>query len=152
MIGDAAGRPDAPGDPEPGTAAPAGPRSNSDVVQGLYQALAERNLGALSAATDPAIEIHQSEALPWGGTYRGRDGFHRFFGAVLHHLDSTVVIERLIEAGNQVAVVGHARGTVRANGCTFDVPLVHLYELRGHRVVRAAILIDTPAMLQALNG
>ena len=122
------------------------------IVLGLYQALAERNLEGLSAVIDPAIVVQQSEALPWGGVYRELEGFHRFFGTVLQYLDSTVAIERLIEAGNQVAVVGRTRGMVRANGRAFDVPLVHLYELRDHRIVRSTILIDTPAMLEVLDA
>lgn len=46
---------------------------------------------------------------------------------------------------------GRTRGTVRANGASFDIPEVHVRELRDGKVVRYQSFIDTPAMLEALG-
>lgn len=126
--------------------------TNADVVRRAYAALAAGDVAALLAVNDPAVRVTQTDALPWGGTFDGPEGFARFFAGVRAHLDSAVTVERMIEAGDQVAVVGRTRGTVRANGAAFDVPLVHLYTLRERRIVRAEILIDTPAMLERLGA
>ena len=126
--------------------------SNTAAVQRTYAALAARDTEGMLALLDPAVRVRQSDALPWGGTYDGREGFLRFFAGVHQHLDSAVTIERIVEAGDQVAVVGRTRGTVRANGAAFDLALVHVYDLRGGRIVGADLLIDTPAMLDRLEA
>jgi ketosteroid isomerase-like protein len=40
---------------------------------------------------------------------------------------------------------------VVANGAPFDIPEVHVWELRDGKVVGFRAYIDTPAMLEALN-
>lgn len=40
---------------------------------------------------------------------------------------------------------------MRANGASFDIPEVHVWELRDGKVVRYHVYIDTPAMLEALG-
>ena len=40
---------------------------------------------------------------------------------------------------------------MRANGASFDIPEVHVWELRDGKVVRYQVYIDTPAMLDALG-
>lgn len=45
----------------------------------------------------------------------------------------------------------HPRGKALANGASFDIPEVHVWELRDGKVVRYRVYIDTPAMLDALG-
>jgi ketosteroid isomerase-like protein len=42
------------------------------------------------------------------------------------------------------------KGTVRANGKTFDIPEVHIWTLRDGKIVAAHFAIDTAAQLAAL--
>ena len=62
----------------------------------------------------PDVEIRQTELVPWGGHYRGHEGAREFFGRVLGAIDSTVTVERFIDAGDHVAAVGRTRGRTRA--------------------------------------
>ena len=55
------------------------------------------------------------------------------------------------ELKKDVVQTGRTRGTVRANGASFDIPEVHVWELRDGKVVRYQVYIDTPAMLDALR-
>jgi uncharacterized protein len=41
---------------------------------------------------------------------------------------------------------------VLENGASFDIPEVHVWELRDGKIVRFQVYIDTPAMLDVLNG
>ena len=74
-----------------------------------------------------------------------------FFLTLVEHIESQVTTEALFAAGDHVVQTGRTRGTVRANGASFDVPEVHVWELRDGRIVRYQSYIDTPAMLAALS-
>ena len=85
------------------------------LVGEMYEAFARRDAAAVLERLHPDVEIHQSELVPWGGHYRGHEGAREFFGRVLGAIDSTVTIERFIDAGDHVAAVGRTRGHVRAS-------------------------------------
>jgi ketosteroid isomerase-like protein len=118
----------------------------------MYDAFARRDAAAVLERLAPDVEIRQSELVPWGGHYRGHAGAREFFGKVLGAIDSTVTIERYIDAGDHVAAVGRTRGHVRAGGAPFDVPVVHVWTVRDQRIARLEVYIDTPAMREALGS
>lgn len=122
------------------------------LVQDLYDAFGRRDLPQILRLLSPDIELSQTAALPWGGTFRGHDGAQRFFAALTQHLSSTVSIDRIIDAIDHVVVIGRTRGHVNATGASYDIAIAHVWHLRDHRVARAQFFIDTPAMLSALNS
>jgi hypothetical protein len=64
--------------------------------------------------------------------------------------DSVVLVESMFEADGQVIQCGRSKGTVRANGNTFDIPEVHIWTVKDGLVVAAHFVIDTQAMLAGL--
>jgi SnoaL-like domain len=74
-----------------------------------------------------------------------------FFLTLVEHIESEVTTESLFAAGDHVVQTGRTRGTVRANGASFDIPEVHVWELRDGKIVQYQSYIDTPAMLEALR-
>ncbi len=100
---------------------------------------------------DPDCVVTQDASLPWGGRYVGHDGVTAFAFALIGSTDSAVIVESLFEADDQVIQCGRSKGTVRANGNAFDIPEVHIWTLKDGRVVGAHFVIDTPAMLAALE-
>jgi ketosteroid isomerase-like protein len=48
-------------------------RKNVDVVRAIYDAFARGDVDAVFAAMEPDIEWDESEGMPYGGVYRGRD-------------------------------------------------------------------------------
>ena len=127
-------------------------RTPVDVVRGVYEAFARRDAAAILAALDDSLEIFQTPLLPWGGSHRGLAGAQAFFGKLLAHIDSRVSVERFIEAGDDIVVVGRTRGTVNATRRPFDVPIAHVWRIVDGRATRWEAYIDTPAMLEALAG
>ena len=125
---------------------------NKQVITNLYAAFARRDLSALLQWIDPQIEIRQTTELPWGGTFQGQQGLMSFAGKLLENLDSQVEMEELVESGDRVVAIGHTRGRVRANQKEFDVRAVHVWTLKDGKVLRFEAYIDTPKMLEALNG
>jgi ketosteroid isomerase-like protein len=63
-----------------------------------------------------------------------------------------VTIERIIDAGERVAVIGRSYGTAKSTGCKFDVPIMHLCGFKDGLAVRLEIALDVPTMLAALDS
>ncbi len=99
----------------------------------------------------PDISVYQSEQLPWGGRYTGREGFQRFAQALGSALDSRVEIEQLYQAGDRVVQSGLARGVVRATGKPFEAREVHVWRIRDGLVISLDMYVETEPILEALR-
>jgi uncharacterized protein len=121
------------------------------VVETIYAAMASGDFDVLFAHIDEGVVVTQDERLPWGGRYEGHDGLARFALALTGTIESAVTTEAMFSADGDVVQVGRTRGTVRANGATFDVAEVHRWTIRDGKAIRAHFSIDTPAMLDAIG-
>lgn len=122
------------------------------IVEAVYAAIGRRDLPALFGRLAPEVTLVQSAELPWGGVYRGHDGARAFLGKLTAHLASTVTVERIVSAGDHVAVTGWTEGKVNATGAGFRVPVVHVWQVREGLVVHVQFFIDHPAMQAALRA
>jgi uncharacterized protein len=122
------------------------------IVREMYDAFARRDAAAVLERLHADVEIRQTELVPWGGHYQGHAGAREFFGRVLGAIDSTVTVERLIDAGDHVAAVGRTRGRTRGAGAAFDVAVVHVWTVRDTLIAGLEVYIDTPAMREALGS
>ena len=52
------------------------------VVRGFNDALARGDVAGMVDFLDPQVEWRAPESVPWGGTFRGRDGFREFLGKI----------------------------------------------------------------------
>ncbi len=125
--------------------------SNIEIVAGIYAAMAAGDIELLLAMASDDFTIDQTDELPWGGHFVGREGVMDFATKLLSTIDSKVEADALYEAGDRVVQRGRTRGTVNATGATFDVVEVHVWTLRDGKAVAAEFYIDTPAMLDALE-
>ena len=122
-----------------------------ETIKELYAAFEQRDEKRIVPLFSPEIEIVQSAELPWGGHYLGHTGLAEFLKKLLGHVDSRVVIEKFIDAGEHVVAVGQTIGTTRATKIEFDVPVVHVWTVREGRIVRFQPFIDNATMLAALE-
>jgi ketosteroid isomerase-like protein len=120
-------------------------------IQELYRAFEKRDVLSVAQLMSPEVEIRQSEELPWGGQYKGHAGLQKFAKKLLDHVDSRVIIEQYIDAGESVVAIGRTVGKTRSNQIEFDVPVVHLWTLKEGRVVQFEPYIDNATMLAALR-
>jgi len=123
-----------------------------ELVQRAYDAFARGDLPGLFALMAPEVEVSQSPELPWGGHYRGHAEVRQFLIKLTQHIQSRVEVERLIDAGEHVVAMGWTRGTVRATGAAFDVPVAHVWKVRDGRLLRFYAYIDNAKMLAALHA
>jgi ketosteroid isomerase-like protein len=122
-----------------------------EVVRSIYEAMAAADFGRLFTFLDESVVITQDPALPWGGEWRGHDGFATLGLTLSSHIESKVEIAALFAADGDVIQAGRTRGTVKANGRAFDIAEVHRWTIRDGLAVRGHFSIDTPAMLVALD-
>lgn len=120
------------------------------LIQEIYAAFGRRDIARVFSLFHPEIELVQSTELPWGGVYRGHAGAREFMGKLAQHITSAVTLERTLSAGDHVVAIGWTRGTTVATGARFDVPVAHVWKVRGGLAVQAQFFIDNPTMLAAL--
>ena len=121
-------------------------------IEELYRAQQKRDFRSILMLMSPDVEIIQSTELPWGGSYLGHDGVKKFLTTLSEHIDSQVQVERLIDAGDKIAVVGRTVGKTRKTKLEFDIPIVHIWTLNEGQVIRFEPYIDNATMLAALQG
>lgn len=121
------------------------------LVEAFYEAMRRGDVAGVLALADERVTVSQSDRLPWGGRFEGREEFARFAAGVRAHVTSEVIVERTIAAGDRVAVTGWSRGTVVRTGHAFEVPLVHLFTVVQGRLAALEVLVDVPAMTVALS-
>jgi ketosteroid isomerase-like protein len=121
-------------------------------IEELYSAQRKGDIRAILMVMAEDVEIIQSTELPWGGHYSGHDGVKEFLTKLTEHIDSQVQVERMIDAGDKVAVIGRTVGSARKTKLEFDVPIVHVWTMRESQVVRFEPYIDNATMLAALRG
>jgi ketosteroid isomerase-like protein len=125
---------------------------NVATVQRVYDAFHKRDANLIRELFAPDVAIWQTPELPWGGDYHGHDGAFTFLLKLVENIESQVTTESLFAAGDHVVQTGRTRGRTVSTGEPFDVPEVHVWELRDGKVIRFTVYIDTPAMLAALQG
>jgi len=120
-------------------------------IQELYRGFDRRDVKSVLLLMAPEIEVIQSEELPWGGHYQGHEGVRQFLGALAEHLDSRVLVERFIDAGDRVVAIGRTVGKTRKTQLEFDVPVVHVWTFSEGRIVRFEPYIENGTILAALG-
>jgi uncharacterized protein len=83
----------------------------------------------------PDVVLHQAEALPYGGTWRGHDGMERFFLAMSDTWAAFDLVDQKFLATDGPAVVltqVHARA--RATGLELDFPILQIVEATNGRI------------------
>lgn len=127
--------------------------SSVDATRRAYEAFARGDLDAVVADMHPDIEWHQAEGLPHGGFYRGVDAVRR---AIFDPLadewwdEFSADPDELLDAGDEVVVLGRYRGRAKGTGKPLDIPFVHIWSFRDGRAWRFRQFLDTAGWNAAL--
>jgi uncharacterized protein len=83
----------------------------------------------------PDVVLHQAEALPYGGTWRGHDGMERFFLAMSQAWQVFDMVDQKFLATEGTAVVlTQVHACARATGRTLDFPILQTIRARNGRI------------------
>jgi ketosteroid isomerase-like protein len=125
-------------------------QSSADVVRGLYEAFGRGDVGAILSALDENIEWRAPENLPHGGSFHGREGVGGFFQRIGESWESlTVDVKKVVGGNDEVVVLAHAHGVVRATGANTGYEAAHAWTLRGGTPIRFEEYVDAPLSLPA---
>ncbi len=127
--------------------------SNLAIVQAIYQAVAQNDLPAVLQSLDENVIAHQATSLPYGGTYRGHEGFMHMGTAIFNTWENfQVKPDQFLDAGEFVIVRAVMRGKARQTGKPFDMPLVEIWRLQNGSVQEITPFYwDTAATVQLLE-
>jgi ketosteroid isomerase-like protein len=128
---------------------------NIQVMLEIFRALEERDPSRRDvdqreeALYQPDVEFHWPAALPYGGTFRGKDA--AVWSATWNPLQPTPAERkmdpRVIGADDQrIVILYHQRG-VSPSGERFDDEVIGLYELRDFKLSRAQMFYFNEAAL-----
>jgi ketosteroid isomerase-like protein len=133
---------------------------NVQVMLEIFRALEQRDPNRRNvdeqeeALYQPDVEFHWPAALPYGGTFRGKDA--AIWSAIWNPLQPTAADRkmdpRVIGADDhQVVILYHQRG-VSPSGERFDGEVIGLYELRDFKLSLAQMFyFDEAALTQFLQ-
>lgn len=128
--------------------------SNVETTRRSYDAFARGDMDGVVADMHPAIEWHQAQGLTHGGLYRGLDQVRR---AIFEPLEEewwdefAADPDELLDAGDDVVVIGRYRGRAKGSGRKLDVPFVHVWTYRGGKAIRFRQFLDTAGWREALG-
>lgn len=130
------------------------------VLRGMYEAeavyLAAGGPGVASFDTlapyfAPDVVLHQAEALPYGGTWRGHDGMTEFFLAMAATWAEFEMLEqRFLATGETSVVLTQVRARARATGQELTFPILQTVRIENGRIAEVRPFYwDTAAIAAA---
>ncbi|MEX0750897.1 MAG: nuclear transport factor 2 family protein [Dehalococcoidia bacterium] len=130
--------------------------ANVQTVMSLYAAFEKGDVEGMLVALDPAIdwEFYGPNTIPLAGRYHGHDEVLRFIGMIGDSLDIQNFSPdvAVVASGDGVAVTGKESGLARPTGRPFESHFVHMFTLRGGKIVAAREYYDTAALVTAFTG
>jgi uncharacterized protein len=129
---------------------------SENIVRAIYDAFGRGDVPAVLGAFDPQIHWSEAESFlyadgnPYIGPQRVAEGV---FQRIVSDVDGFVVApERFITGGDTVAVEGRYSGTMKATGVPVHAQFVHVWQVRGGRIVRFQQYTDTKQWADAAGA
>ena len=90
----------------------------------------------MAATLDPAVVLHQSPDLPWGGEFHGYAGYEDWARRMREAFNRLEVRDRhFFTDGDTVVIVCRLLTRARASGEALDLPMTQVIRVRGERIV-----------------
>src|SRR6185312_7470322 len=126
---------------------------NSDAVKDPWDDFAKGDLDAAVSTTDENAEIRLPDTPPWGGTYKGPEGFKQMIQKFLSNFESvdpkpTAFLEA--DDGETVVVIVEGVGKTKS-GNELSGRSVWLYKVRDGKLMDSEFFGDTAQARDALS-
>jgi len=93
------------------------------------------NFDTLTPFFAPEVVLHQAEALPYGGTWRGHQDMQRFMVAMSEAWESFEMVEQtFLAVENPIVVLTQVHARARATGQQLDFPILQTVAVDGGRI------------------
>jgi uncharacterized protein len=126
---------------------------NSDAVKARWDDFARGDLDGAVSTTDENAEVRLPETLPWGGTYKGPEGFKEMIQKFLSNFESvdpkpTAFLEA--DDGETVVVIVEGVGKTKS-GNELSGRSVWLYKVSNGKLMDSEFFGDTAQARDALS-
>jgi len=132
--------------------------SQADVslIQSLYAAFGRGDIATIIAALTPDVDWRLNGSRsdhPLLGSWQGQKGVQAFFDELAQVQDFSEFSPReFFDAGDRVFVLGHYAATMRKTGRKAACDWLHMFTLRGGKVVAFLEFTDTAEFARAWKG
>ena len=128
------------------------PDTSLETLRDIYSAIQHHDSERLTEALAHDIEWTLPETVPWGGTHHGHLGVMAVVEIFEEHVDGLwAEPDELIEAGDELVVLGRVMGRARSTGQAFEVPFAHVWSLTDGVPSRFRGYYDAAPILAALG-
>jgi ketosteroid isomerase-like protein len=79
--------------------------ANRQLVVGAIEAAMAGDMEGFTDSLHPEVEVHEPDYLPYGGVYRGKDGFMELFGKATAVLDFPTMAVESATGGEDRAIL-----------------------------------------------
>jgi ketosteroid isomerase-like protein len=122
------------------------------VVRGFNEALARGDMAGMLDLLDSRVAWRAPESVPWGGTFRGHEGFREFVGKLLEQpAEFRREMLEYLDAGERIVVLLRQMGRRKGGDIEYDVPEVHVWTVRDSKIVDFEGSFDTATVLRTLQ-
>lgn len=114
----------------------------------------EASFDPLAPSFAPDVVLHQADALPYGGTWRGHAGVEGFFLAMSAAWESFEMVEQeFLATGPTTVVLTQVRARARATGRELAFPILQTIRIEGGRIAEVwPFYWDTAAIAAACTA
>lgn len=111
---------------------------NKEIVEELYRCFRQQDVERFAELCSPSIIWQQNQGFPGEGTHQGPlSVLNKVFKAFNNEWKRwSFTIDRVVDAGDDVVVLGYFSGVLRDTGKIFRLPASHAYSISQGRVVK----------------
>ena len=127
-------------------------QANVELVRRVYEAFGRGDVDAVFAAMKPDIEWDESEGMPYGGVYHGRDAIvENVFGPILTDVQDFTAAPDEILAIDDARVMARGRHGGTGAAGPVDARFIHIWTVTDGKVSRYEQLADTRRFCDAVG-
>ncbi|MFT4837422.1 MAG: ketosteroid isomerase-like protein [Psychromonas sp.] len=116
----------------------------NDIVEELYRCIRQQDVECFKQLCSPSIIWQQNSGFPRGGTSQSPAAVLSKIYKALNHdwINWSFVIDRILDAGDDIVVLGYFNGSHRENNQRFELAASHIYSFNEGKVIKFQQFID----------
>lgn len=119
----------------------------------MYDSLYAGDWEDVNKVLSPDVVVREPEGLPYGGTYRGHEGFTELANAVSEHWEDLRATDMTFTCSDSVVHMESILvGTSRATGKMLRVPLIESWTFRDGLIVSGAVYYFDTHLVRQICG
>ena len=128
------------------------PSENFQALMGFVENFLGEDFDAAIEFIHPEVVAHEPESLPYGGEYRGKDGFYELMTKIWATVSVEATPVGMHDAGDTIVAVYQGKFTSKASGGSVEMPVSEVYGFTDGLISSANIFYkDSKAFVDELG-